>query len=133
TTDFRGYYSFKQRPSATTQYRTVADGVTSERQVAVDVAPLLTLRVGPAGRKTLRYSGTLLPAHDGQTVAIQRRGTSGAWTTVASPRLHGTKFQGRMRARKPAILRAFFATDGDHLDGFSPAVDWAPGARATVS
>jgi hypothetical protein len=128
STDYAGYYSFKQLPAATTHYRTVWNGqVMSEREVEVTVAPRMTLKATPAGSKRIRFSGTLAPAHADAHVAIQRQTRSGAWTTVANARLRrGTTFAGRLRARKPIRLRAFFASDGDHLDGFSPAVSVTP-------
>jgi hypothetical protein len=67
-------------------------------------------------------------------VSIQRR-SSGGWTTIANARLRdGKRFEGRLRATKPIQLRAFFATDGAHLDGFSNAVRVVPGAaRASAA
>jgi hypothetical protein len=122
-TDFRGYYTFKLKPETSTHYRTIAQGVMSEREAEVNVAPRVKLAAARAGTKRLRFSGTIAPAHVGTTIAIQRQTRSGAWTTIASPRLRaGGRFEGRLRARSELVLRAFFATDGDHLDGFSNAV-----------
>ena len=129
TTDYLGYYSFKRVPAASTHYRTVWNGqVVSEKEVQVGVAPRIALSAAAAGRASVRVSGTLAPAHTGQLITIQRRNPSGTWTTIASPQLRGgTKFEGRVRAHKPVVLRAFFAGDGDHLDGFSNAVRALPG------
>jgi len=131
TADYAGYYSFKLQPSQTMQYRTASQGVPSERSVQVNVAPRMKLKASAAGKTSVRFSGTFAPGLDGQSVAIQRRASSGAWTTVVNAKLHGGKaFQGRLRATKPVMLRAFFASDGAHLDGFSNAVRAVPGAAA---
>jgi hypothetical protein len=127
TTDYAGYYSFKLQPTQTMQYRTSAEGVPSERSVQVNLAPRMKLKASAAGRKAIRFSGTFAPGLDGQSVAIQRRASSGGWTTVVNAKLHGGKtFQGRLRATKPVLLRAFFASDGAHLAGVSNAVRAAP-------
>jgi hypothetical protein len=132
TSDAAGYYSFKLRPSQTMQYRTSSQGTPSDRPVQVSVAPRIKLSAEPAGKSAVRYSGRLAPALDGQTVAIQRRDSSGAWTTVTNAALHGgTTFGGRLRARHPVTLRAFFPGDGAHLDGFSNDVKVAPGRKRT--
>jgi hypothetical protein len=132
TTDQAGYYSFKQHPSQTLQYRTSSQGTPSEKVVQVDVAPRIKLKAEAVGKTSVRYSGTFAPALDGQSIAIQRRDASGAWTTVSNQVLRGGKtFQGRLRATKPVTLRALFTADGSHLDGFSNAVRVVPGsARA---
>jgi hypothetical protein len=128
TADPTGYYSFKLLPSQTMQYRTNSQGIPSETSVQVSVAPRITLKAG-AGRTSVRFSGTFAPALAGQRVSIQRRSASGAWTTIANARLHdGKSFQGRLRAHTAVTLRAMFATDGAHLDGFSNTVRAVPGA-----
>lgn len=129
--DAQGYYSFKLHPSQTMQYRTISQGLYSERSVEVDVAPRIRLKAVAAGRSTIRYSGTFAPALEGQSVAIQRRARNGAWTTVANATLRsGRTFSGRLRAHRATTLRAFFASDGAHLDGFSNAVTVTPGRPA---
>lgn len=123
TTDYAGYYSFKVvRASQTMQYRTSSQGTPSEQAVQVSLAPKITLRAEPAGRTSIRYRGTFGPALPGQSVAIQRRDRS-RWTTIANARLrNGRTFTGRVRTRRGVILRAFFATDGFRLDGYSKAI-----------
>jgi hypothetical protein len=135
TTDAAGYYSFKLHPSQTLQYRTSSQGVPSETVAQVSVAPRVKLAAAADGKTSVRFNGTLAPALAGQTVAIQRRSRSGAWTTVANARLHdGKTFTGRLRASNPVVLRALFATDGAHLDGSSNSVRAAPGAaRASAA
>jgi hypothetical protein len=126
TTDYAGYYSFKLHPTQTLQYRTSSQGVPSERTVQVNVAPRVMLKASAAGRTSVRFSGTFAPGIDGQSVAIQRRDAHG-WTTIANVRLRaGSSFQGRVRARRALVLRAFFASDGAHLAGVSNAVRAVP-------
>jgi hypothetical protein len=134
TADAGGYYSFKLQPSQTLQYRTSSQGVPSETVAQVSVAPRVGLAAA-AGKASVRFSGTFAPALAGQSVAIQRRTRSGAWTTVANARLHdGKTFKGRLRAHTPVVLRAVFATDGAHLDAFSNSVRAVPGAaRASTA
>jgi hypothetical protein len=130
TSDAQGYYSFKLHPSQTLQYRTSSQGTPSDHVVQVDVAPRITLTASGAGKSTIRFSGRFAPALDGQSVAIQRREPSGAWTTITNARLHGgNTFQGRVRAHRTTTLRAFFVSDGAHLDGYSNAVQVVLGRR----
>jgi hypothetical protein len=127
--DAAGYYTFKLHPSQTLQYRTSSQSVPSEKVAQVSVAPRVKLAAAAAGKTSVRFSGRFAPALAGQSVAIQRRSSSGAWTTVANARLQdGKTFNGRLRAHTPVMLRAVFATDGAHLDAFSNSVRAVPGA-----
>jgi hypothetical protein len=129
TTDAAGYYSFKLHPSQTMWYRTGSQGVPGDKPVQISVAPRITLKARAVGKSSIRYSGTFGPVLEGQSVAIQKRAASGGWTTIANARLHGGRtFAGRLRAHRKTTLRALFATDGAHLDGFSHAVVVTPGA-----
>jgi hypothetical protein len=128
TADDLGFYSFRLWPRVITHYRTVSQGMTSEREVQVTVAPRIALKAAAAGKASVRFSGTFAPAHPGQSVTIQRQHSGGSWTTVATARLRrGTTFTGRLHAKRPAVLRAFFTSDGDHADAYSRAVRAAPG------
>jgi hypothetical protein len=117
TTDPAGYYSFMRRPIATTRYRTVWNGqVVSEREVQVQVSPRLKFTAFAAGKTSVRFKGALRPAHPDLSIAIERQSSSGSWTTIANARLKGGKtFSGRVRAHRSIRLRAYFASDGDHL------------------
>jgi hypothetical protein len=129
TADAQGYYSFELQPTQTMQYRTNSQGIGSERTVQVNVAPRITLKAAALGRATLRVSGTLTPALAGQSVAIQRRSSTGSWVTLKTvPLLNGTSFAARLTARKPMLLRAFFAGDPAHLPGTSKTVRAVPRA-----
>jgi hypothetical protein len=128
TTDAAGYYSFKLHPSQTLQYRTSSQGVPSEKVAQVSVAPRVSLSAVAAGKSSVRFSGKFAPALVGETVAIQRRTRSGAWTTVANARLKdGKTFTGRLRATAAVVLRAVYATDGAHLDASTHSVRVVPG------
>ena len=132
--DAQGYYSFKLHPTQTLQYRTSSQGLGSERVVQVSVAPRIRLKAEAVGRSSVRFSGTVAPALEGQTVAIQRRLASGSWSTVTNARLHdGKTFAGRFRTRKPTTLRAYFESDGAHADGYSNVVKVTPGHSATAT
>jgi hypothetical protein len=135
TADTAGYYSFKLQPSQTMQYRTSSQGVPSETVAQVNVAPRVGLTAAAAGKSSVRFSGTFAPALAGQSVAIQRRSSSGTWTTIANaPLQDGKTFKGRLRAHGPVVLRAVFATDGAHLEAFSNSVRAVPGAaRASTA
>ena len=126
--DAEGYYSFKLHPTQTMHYRTSSQGVFSERQVKVSVAPRITFSAAPAGRTSIRFSGTFAPALTGQRVAIQQRSVGGSWVTVANARLRdGKTFHGLIRAGRPVELRAFFATA--QMSGASKSVRVVPGRR----
>jgi hypothetical protein len=134
TSDAAGYYSFKLHPSQTLQYRTSSQGIASDRVVQISVAPRVKLKARPAGRTSVRFSGTFAPLLDGQSVSIQRRDSNGSWTTIGTARLHnGRTFQGRVRAHRPVTLRAFFATDGAHLDAYSNTAKASPRAKAATA
>jgi hypothetical protein len=124
TADFRGFYTFRVKPALTTHYRTVSQGMTSEREVPISVAPRIGFKAMPDGKSRIRYSGTLSPAKDGQSVTVQRQHSNGSWSSVASVTLKGggKTFAGRLRARKTTVLRARFVSDGAHTDGYSRAV-----------
>ena len=128
--DAQGYYSFKLHPTQTMQYRTSSQGTGSERVVQIDVAPRIALKASSAGKTSVRFSGTFAPALAGQSVAIQRRSTTGSWTTVTTLVLRaGSTFQGRLRAHRPTDLRAYFAGDPAHLGAYSNKVRAVPGRR----
>jgi hypothetical protein len=126
TSDPSGYYSFELRPSETMKYRATAQG-TPSRAVQIAVAPRITFKAAPVGTSSVRFSGTFGPARPGELVAIQRRSSTGAWTTISSAGLGtGTVFSGRLRAHFRITLRAFYSGDDQHLAGRSNAVTVVP-------
>jgi hypothetical protein len=126
TSDASGFYSFELRPSDTMEYRATAQG-TPSRAVQIAVAPRITFKARPVGTSSVRFSGTFGPARPGELVAIQRRSSTGAWTTISSAGLGtGTVFRGRLRAHYRITLRAFYSGDDQHLAGHSNAVTVVP-------
>jgi hypothetical protein len=125
--DADAYYSFKLHPTQTMQYRTSSQNGNSERAVEVAVAPRIRLTAGAAGRTSVRFSGTIAPALADRSVEIQRQGSGGGWTRVATARLRsGKTFAGRIRARKPVRLRAFYTGDPLYVAGTSNVVKATP-------
>jgi hypothetical protein len=92
TTTATGAYSLAVTPSVNTQYLVSAKTkppVTSP-QTAVAVRVKVTLRVStrtPTFGQLVTFSGTVTPAHNGKLAQIQKRTSTGAWTTVASATL----------------------------------------------
>jgi len=134
TTDASGNYTVAVTPSLNTHYRVAAKTsppVTSG-EVAVNVRVKVSLKLSdstPAAGQVVRFSGLVLPAHNGKTVQIQRRTSSGRYKTIATTTLVATKpangverskFAKRIRVRSNGIYRARVAPgDGDHLTGLS--------------
>ena len=126
-----GTYSFSVKPMLNTQYRVVAQDsppVTSAAKLV-----LVRMRIGlnlsdstPARGRLVRFSGTVLPAHDGRTVSIQRRSPSGRFITVSRTRLRDagvakSAYSRRVRVFRDGVYRVKVAGDGDHVNGFSRA------------
>jgi hypothetical protein len=127
TADAVGYYSFKLHPTQTMQFRTSSQGTNSERAVQVSVAPRIRLKASAAGNKSVRFSGTIRPGFAGHSVEIQRQLRSGGWTGVTTARLRGgTSFAGRIRARRPLQLRAFYPATDQYVAGVSNTAKATP-------
>ncbi|CAN5287111.1 hypothetical protein BH20ACT16_BH20ACT16_04080 [soil metagenome] len=124
-----GTYKFAVKPLLNTQYRVVARDsppVTSPAKLV-----RVRMRVGfnlsdttPARGGLVRFSGTVLPAHDGRTVSIQKRSPSGRFITVSRTTLRdaGTAksaYSRRVRVFRDGVYRVKVAGDGDHINGFS--------------
>lgn len=134
TTGAMGAYSLSVTPSATTHYRVVAKTkpeVTSPIAavtVRVKVGMRLSTRT-PTFRQLVTFSGTVTPAHNGKVVAIQRRTSTGTWTTVATQTLVAaapvngvavSSYSRQMRLVRNATYRARMTpADGDHAIGTS--------------
>jgi len=133
-TDASGGYRFSVSPALNTKYHAVAKAsppVTSS-DVGVGVRVKVTLRVSdstPARGQRVRFSGLVLPAHNGKVARIQRH-TSTGWHTVARATLTPTTAVGgvqrstyskRIRIRADATYRVSVNPgDGDHVTGTSP-------------
>jgi hypothetical protein len=133
TTDAAANYAFAVVPAVNTRYHVEAKSSppATSPDVTVLVRPKVGLRLGdrtPARGQRVRFKGSVLPAHDGQTVKVQRK-TSSGWKTLRTPvlktatPLNGTprsKYRTRIRIRRSGAYRTVFSpTDGDHVRGKS--------------
>ncbi|MBA3745954.1 MAG: hypothetical protein H0W96_00445 [Solirubrobacterales bacterium] len=129
TTNNAGKFTVAFKPSVNTQVRAIAQAsppVTSGPRLVL-VRSLVGLRVSdstPRRGSLVTFSGSVYPAHDGQRALIQRRTSSGGWTTVARPVLQdaGTtrsKYTRRIRIFRDAVYRVKVAGDADHVNGYS--------------
>lgn len=124
-----GRYEFAVAPGLNTQYRVTAQtspGVTSEPKLV-----LTRIRVGLKVSTTtlrsgsrVRFSGSVLPAHDGRSALIQKRSPAGRWVTVARTTLQdaGTSrssFSRLLRITRDGTYRVKVSGDADHINGFS--------------
>jgi len=129
TAPANGRFQFAVKPSVSTQYRVVAKttpDVTSRPRL-ISVRTLVGFRLStstPRARARVRFSGSVLPAHDGASVRIQRRTSTGGFTTVARSVLRdaGTArstYSRFLRVRRDGVYRVKLAGDSDHVNGFS--------------
>lgn len=134
TTDASGNYTLTVMPGSNTRYRIDAKTkppVTSG-EVGVDVRVKVSLRLSdstPVAGQVVRFAGTVLPAHNGKAVQIQRRTSTGRYKTVATTTLvaaaplngvERSKYAKRLRVRADGVYRARVAPgDGDHVTGLS--------------
>jgi hypothetical protein len=132
TTDAAANYSFQVTPPLNTRYHVVAKSPrATSSDVTVPVRTRVSLRLGdrtpPRGAR-VRFRGSVLPAHEGSVVRIQRR-TSAGWKTIARPVLRtATPFAGdsrsryrkRIRVRRSGVYRTVMPGHGDHARGKSP-------------
>lgn len=124
-----GTYTFAVKPLVNTQYRVVAQAAAPIRSAAklVRVRPRIGLTLSdttPARGSLVRFSGSVTPAHDGRTMYIQRRSSTGGWVTVSRTTLRdaGTaksRYSRRVRVSRDGVYRVKLLSDGDHANGFS--------------
>lgn len=131
-TDAAANYSFQVTPALNTRYHVVAK---SPPATSADIDVLVRTKVGlrlsdrtPARGQRVRFRGTVLPAHDGQTVRIQKRTASG-WKTIATPTLVAatpldgvarSKYRQGRRIRANGVFRTVMPAHADHARGKSP-------------
>jgi hypothetical protein len=131
TADAAANYSFQSTPALNTRYHVVA---RSPQASSADVTVLVRTRVGlrlgdrtPARGARVRFRGSVLPAHDGSVVRIQRR-TSAGWRTIARPVLRTaspidgvtrSKYRKRIRIRRSGAYRTVMPAHDDHARGKS--------------
>jgi hypothetical protein len=124
TTQADGDYSFTVRPEVRTNYRTVAKiepEARSDNQT-VGVKVRITRRVSdntPRRGQVVTFTGTVTPAHDGRTVYIQRRRSTGSWRTVATTRLKDdgasrSVYRRGLRINRDGTYRVKINTHADH-------------------
>jgi len=129
TTANNGRYSLSIKPLLNTSFRAVAQSsppTTSPARVVL-VRTLVGIRVSdstPRRGSLVRFSGTVFPAHDGGTVLIQKRSSTGSFNTVARKRLTDagaarSTYSRRLRIFRDGVYRVKLPGDGDHINGFS--------------
>jgi hypothetical protein len=134
TTNATGGYTFTVTPAKNTRYQVTAKGKKRPDSpiVGVNVRVKVALHLSdrtPKRGQLVRFSGTVLPAHTGTLVRIQRHTATG-WRTVTTTRLVDatpvlgiarSKFSKRIRVTRSGVYRArVVPTDGDHVTGTSP-------------
>ena len=129
TTANNGRYSLNVRPAMNTQYRAIAQSSPPLRSAARLV--LVRTRVGlrlsdstPNRGSLVRFSGSVLPAHDGRPALIQKRSPSGRFVTVARTSLRDagaarSTYSRRARVYRDGVYRVKVPGDSDHVNGFS--------------
>ena len=129
-----GSYAFLGvRPGVNTRYqvRAKTSPPATSPVITVRVRPVVTLRLGdrtPARGQRVRFSGRVVPGHDGRVVRIQRRTRKG-WRTISTPVLKPmapaagvtrSRYARRLTVRRSATYRTVFLPgDGDHVRGKS--------------
>ena len=133
TTDAAANYSFQVTPGLNTRYHVTAKTAppATSADVTVRVRPKVTLRLSdrtPGRGQRVRFRGSVLPAHDGMAVRIQRK-TRDGWKTIATPLLKPatpvngvarSKYRKRIRIRRDGVYRTVMPAHGDHARGKSP-------------
>jgi hypothetical protein len=124
-----GSFSVALLATVHTQYRAVATSpnVATSPTMLVRVRPKLGLSLSTATPKagsTVRFFGSVKPAHDANPVSIQKRTRTGSWTTVARAVLRdaGTTrstYTKLVTIRRDGTYRVKIAAHGDHLSGVS--------------
>ena len=128
TTDANGDYSFTVTPELNTNYRTRTTNVDPEQvsgSVFVGVKMRITRAVDdrtPNSGQTVTFSGKVRPAHDGDTVLIQRRRPTGTWRTLQNVALEpgpgsedSSVYDAQVTIQRDGVWRAKIRRDEDHL------------------
>lgn len=129
TTDSLGVYNFAPSPKLNTEYRVMAKSKPSATsttqlvQVRTRVSLHLSTRTPKVGAR-VKFSGSVTPAHDGQTVLIQRRRLNGTFVTVATTTLlHTTTdssaYRKTLRIKASGTYRVVKPHDAKNATGFS--------------
>jgi hypothetical protein len=129
TSDPSGHYAFSVRPLLNTKYRvtTKSSPPAASAEVLVYTRMKVSLRVSdalPSRGQSVRFFGSVTPAHDGSTVHIQQRTSTGAFRNVARVPLtdNGTgssRYGGRLRIYRNGVYRVLAPSHADHAKGIS--------------
>lgn len=129
TANAAGNYSLAIKPLLNTQYQAIASTSPPTRSAPrlVLVRTLVGLRVSdstPRRGGSVRFAGSVFPAHDGQRALIQKRTSSGRFVTLARPLLVDagstrSTYSRRLRVFRDGAYRVKVQGDGDHVNGFS--------------
>ena len=130
TTDASGRFAFLRTPVANAAYRVTARRA-SERSPTVlalvrNKVSLRTSTARPRRGRSVLFTGSVSPAHTGQTVYIQRLGSRG-WGTVLRAKLVATpnpfvvSYAARLRRVRSGLYRAYMPMTLAHLAGNSSA------------
>ncbi|MFN2642029.1 MAG: hypothetical protein ABR548_09095 [Actinomycetota bacterium] len=123
-TDSGGAVRLTHKPLANGEYTVEFAGTpclsASAATKAVQVAPKLTAKLSPTSMalgKTAKISGSILPAHAGQAIALQQY-VSGRWKTIKTVRLSSSGayvFSVKPVAKGTLSYRVLKDADTDHL------------------
>jgi len=128
TTDSNGDFSFVQKPTLNTRYL-ARSGNDESAFVTAAVQPRVGFRLSdytPRKGQPVRFSGRVCPQHNGSTLAIQRRFSTG-YRTVRRATLRAIPGSGcsswtrSLRVRRDSRYRAVIAAHADHIRGVSRA------------
>lgn len=125
-----GNYSFTVVPKLNTRFRVTATTTTpptTSGELLQTVKPRVSLRLSdstPARGQKVVFSGFVTPAHDGKLVRIQRRTSTGSFSTIARVRLRDdgdlrSKYSRSIRLYRSGVFRVAFLADLDHAAGTS--------------
>lgn len=133
-TNATGAYTLVAVPKVNSRYRVnvKTSPPVNSGEVLVNVRVKVGFRLSdstPRRGQSVRFSGTVVPAHNGKVALIQRRTSTGSYRTIARATLVATtpaggvarsKFAKRIRVRSSARYRVRVAPgDGDHATGTS--------------
>ncbi|HVE67229.1 MAG TPA: hypothetical protein VNB64_01480 [Solirubrobacteraceae bacterium] len=126
TTANSGNYAFPRLvPASNRNYRVTVRGEQTFTGARVRLRVSLGLSdFTPVRGQRVRFSGFVSPKHDGRTVIIQRRTSTGTWAFVRRTLLRATtgnrsRYSTVLRVFRSGSYRARSGTDGDHLTGTS--------------
>lgn len=131
-TNPQGRYAFTRKPTRNVRYQVTAKakpgGPVTSPSLQVRVRTKVTLRLSdstPARGQSVRFSGSVYPAHDGRIIFLQRRTSMGRYATVARVKarhvLGGRRssFARRVRLFRSGAYRAYVTGHFDHSAGFA--------------